>query len=86
MLSMEKIRKWCKIFKLKEYAESDKKISSVGGIITEPKKITPLVLQASDNLFVDIKKTFPKKLAKMISMSLNALGMENGIFSDWHLK
>ena len=54
-----------RIFKLKESAPSDKKVSAVGGIITEPKKITPLVLQASDNLFADIKKTLPKKLAKM---------------------
>ena len=55
-----------RIFKLKESAPSDKKVSSVGGIVTEPKKITPLVFQASDNLFADIKKTLPKKLAKMV--------------------
>lgn len=53
------------IFKLKERASSSKGIMAVGGIITDVKKVLPLVNDAADKLFEEMQERLPKALAKL---------------------
>lgn len=53
------------IFKLKERASSSKGVMAVGGIITDIKKVMPMVTDAADRLFEDMQEKLPKSLAKM---------------------
>lgn len=54
-----------RIFKLKERATSKTGVLAVGGIITDVKEVMTMVQESSDQLIIDMKKTLPKKLAKM---------------------
>jgi len=60
-----------RIFKLKERASSDEGVISVAGIITDIKKVMPMVNSAADNLLKDMEAKLPKSLNKM------ARSMEN---------
>ncbi len=54
-----------RVFKLKERASSDEGVLSVAGIITDIKKVMPMVQSAADNLMKDMEAKLPKSLAKM---------------------
>jgi hypothetical protein len=54
-----------RIFKLKERASSDKGVLAVAGIITDVKKVMPMIESAATNLFADMEAKLPKSLAKM---------------------
>jgi hypothetical protein len=58
-------REGSRIFKLKENERSNSGVTAVGGFVTDPDKIIPLIVEAKDNLFEALKKKLPKKLAKM---------------------
>lgn len=54
-----------RIFKVKERASSDMGVLAVGGIITDTKKVMPMIESAADNLLKDMNTVLPKALAKM---------------------
>ena len=54
-----------RIFKMKEKVSSSKKAVAIGGLVLEPEKLKPMVFDAADKLFVDMKKNMPKDLAKL---------------------
>lgn len=54
-----------RIFKLKERASSDMGVLAVAGIITDVKKVMPMIISSSDNLLKDMEAKLPKALAKM---------------------
>ncbi len=54
-----------RIFKLRERATSDDGVMAVAGIITDVKKLMPMIESASNNLFADMLEKLPKSLAKM---------------------
>ncbi|MCX6271503.1 MAG: hypothetical protein NTU44_09840, partial [Bacteroidetes bacterium] len=58
-------RKGERIFKLKERASSDKGMAAYGGFVLETEKVLPLIENAADKLFGDMKETLPKSLKKM---------------------
>lgn len=55
-----------RLFKLREKETSDTGIMAVGGIVTQPKEVMPLIDNASENLFVAMDKKLDKSLGKMI--------------------
>jgi hypothetical protein len=54
-----------RIFKLKERASSKKGVTALGGIVLDPKKLTPMVFDSAEQLFGEMRASMPKKLAKM---------------------
>lgn len=54
-----------RIFKVKEKASSDMGVLAVGGIITDVKKVMPMIESAANNLMKDMETVLPKALAKM---------------------
>jgi hypothetical protein len=54
-----------RIFKVKERASSDMGVLAVGGIITDTKKVMPMIESAANNLMKDMNTVLPKALAKM---------------------
>ncbi|QSE97918.1 hypothetical protein [Fulvivirga lutea] len=54
-----------RIFKLKERESSKKGVTALGGFVLDPRKLTPMVFDAAEQLFAEMKKNMPKKLAKM---------------------
>lgn len=58
-------REGSRIFKLKESEKSNSGVTAVGGFVTDPKKVIPMIIDSKDNLYEALKKKLPKKLAKM---------------------
>ncbi len=58
-------RKGQRIFKLKESEFSKGNVAGFRGFIVEPNKVIPLVNDAADRLFEELKKRLPKSLAKL---------------------
>jgi len=54
-----------RIFKLKDWESSKGGITAIGGFVMETKKLMPHIKDASDNLFVSMKKKMVKSLAKL---------------------
>ncbi|MEQ8924398.1 MAG: hypothetical protein RLO81_01230 [Fulvivirga sp.] len=54
-----------RIFKVKDRSSSKKGVTALGGFVLDPDKLKPMVFDAAEQLFADMKKKFPKKLEKM---------------------
>ena len=54
-----------RIFKLKERASSSKGVTALGGFVLDPDKLKPMIFDASEQLFADMKSKMGKSLAKM---------------------
>jgi len=58
-------REGTRIFKLKDSEKSKGSITTVMGMMTEPKKVIPLINDASDKLFAELLKEMPKSINKL---------------------
>ena len=59
---------FCEVFRVREYAISNKKVPAVGGIpVMKSDKILPMCEEATENLFNELQS----KLAKIIKKSAN---------------
>ena len=54
-----------RIFKLKDSEKSKGSITTVMGMMTDPKKVVPLINDASDKLFAELLKEMPKSISKL---------------------
>jgi len=74
-LSSKKVYAYCnikmfnkfgkRIFKLKERATSNSGVMGVGGIVVDPKKLKPMVYEASEKLLIDMESKIEKSVSKM---------------------
>ena len=63
-----------RIFKLRERETSDHGVSAVGGIVVDPKKVLPIIEEATSNLFSAMEKKLDKSLAKMVKKMEKEMG------------
>lgn len=54
-----------RIFKLKERASSRSGVMAVGGFVTSPDKLKPMIAEASEELLIDMQKKIVKSVEKM---------------------
>lgn len=64
-----------RIFKLKERVSSKKGVTAVGGFVVNAEKLTPIINDAAEQLFAEMKAKIPKSLAKM-AKKIDASGGE----------